>query len=615
MPKLSDFKPDEVRVVQPTERPSGQPKLSDFKADEVKVIRKALDLPNPADYPAALAIPQKAIEGVTAGFADEMYGGLKARDALFSGKVGSVAELRDVYEKERDSWRRESRNMRRVNPGTSAVSEIAGGAVGGGLAARGANAARPWLRAGIEGAVGGAGGSESNSVLGVASDAATGGLAGVVLDKAFRAVAPTAREVKDYAAEKAVKASGAMTKQFRELGNKGLLRDQGEWLLKNKVVTAGSSLEDIAERAGAAREKAGKTIGEVVDNVDALRGRALGVADELVERGMAGAGAADRVAARKALRDKINAEFGYNFQNVAAGIRDLAKRDDQIGAAAFHRGKLEFLADVFDDIAKQGPGTLRTGLRNKTEQRRLLKDVDSLGEDYKQEVYDIISRELDRAVANTERLAAGVEKMAAPGAAKTGGAAVRGAGAPPQLPAGPTSDLAIRPPGEPRRAAGLDEIEAGASDALSRFKAANREYAAAATAEKTANDRLGQVMANRDYGLTTAIATNAGLVTGGAPGAVAMGTINNLARKYGSSVQADFAWKLGTLLERQPEAFGKYGPDLRNALRQGTQQFLIANELVAKDDPKYAAFLEQIIKNDADAQGKGSAMSRRLGRE
>ena len=56
-------------------------------------------------------------------------------------------------------------------------------------------------------------------------------------------------------------------------------------------------------------------------------------------------------------------------------------------------------------------GSLREGLQNQTEQRKLLKDVDSLAEEYKQEIYDIISEELERGVSELPRLEAGVGKL------------------------------------------------------------------------------------------------------------------------------------------------------------------------------------------------------------
>lgn len=600
--------------------------------DETRAIRKALKLPNPADFPASVAAAQKFVEGATFGAADEIHGFTQARDLvgkkLLGGELPSAGDVSGEYKRARDAWRAGSAANAKVHPGVSSGAEIAGGVVGGGALGKGAGALGAGARrAALEGAASGFWSSEANSPIGLAEDTGKGALVGAVLDKAVKVAAPTSREVKDYAAEKAVKAAGAMTKQFRELRNKGLLRQQGEWLLENRVVTPLASLEDVAEKSGALREKAGVTIGAVVDNVDSLRKQAVKLADDLVEQNLAHVAPADRAAARMALKEQIEREFGYNFQNVADGIREMAKRDEKIGAAAFHRAKLDYLADVFDNIAKSGPGTLREGLQNKTQQRRLLKDVDSLGEEYKQEIYDIISRELDRSVGNTERLAEGVAKMAGD-AGRAGGRAAAPAGraalpeaAPKLPPAGAGGELAIRPPAgapdvplaarTPREGA-FGQLQGETDDALSRFKQANRDYAAAATAQKTADSRLGTVMANRDYGLTTAIATNAGLLAGGAPGAVAMGALNNAARKYGSSVQATFAWKLGNLLEKQPEAFGKYAPQLREAMRRGTQQFLIANEVVAKDDPQYAQFLEQMIQQEAGANARGDAIQRRM---
>ena len=138
-----------------------------------------------------------------------------------------------------------------------------------------------------------------------------------------------------------------------------------------------------------------------------------------------------------------------------------------------------------------------------------------------------------------------------------------------------------------------------AEDIVSQWRQANRDYAGSAVAEKTARDRLGGVRSNRDFGLTTSIAANAGLLAGGAPGAVALGGLNNFLRKYGSTLQATGYSKVASMLESQPEQFGKYTPVLRDALQRGGNQFLLANYLIAKGDPQYEGLLNSLIESEA----------------
>ena len=75
-----------------------------------------------------------------------------------------------------------------------------------------------------------------------------------------------------------------------------------------------------------------------------------------------------------------------------------------------------------------------------------------------------------------------------------------------------------------------------------------------------------------------------------------MGGLNNFFRKYGSSLQAQGYWKMAKLLESNPGALGKYAPIMQEAMRKGLNQFVIANYLIAKKDPEYATFLQQLME-------------------
>lgn len=501
-----------------------------------------------------------AAQGLGSNFLDELYGARKGvQDAITSDEF-TLADVPERYKVHRDEARALYGAAEEQNPKRYATGNIGGGVAqalipGAALAKMG-----PVGAAATTSGLAGLGASTADTVLGDVVNTGQAAAGGAVLGAAGKYLLPTAKGLRSMGREKAVKASGAMTKEMRALEEKGLLQAQGEFLLKHKIVTPLASLEDVAERSNAIREKAGETIGGIIDGVDDLRVKAVGRVGEMLK---------SKPGHAKILEKQINDEFGYNFNNVANRIDEIIARDGDVAASKFHRNKLDQIAKEFRRIGKGGSGTLRTGLRNKTEHRRLLKDVDNLGEDYKQEVYDVISDELNRAVGNFERLEDGVAKLY--------GSPIKG----------------MLGDGAPE----LADVQAGATTALDEFGQANRDYAASAVAQSTAEKRLGQVRSNRDYGLSTGMATMAGLVDGGVVTGAAYGSFNNFLRKYGSSLQATGYTNLAGALETQPQAFGQYAAPLQEAIRRGPRQFAVSTYLIGKGDPQFAVFLENFISD------------------
>lgn len=544
---------------------------------------------------------ESALAGAAQGFGyeilDELYGARRgAQDVLLGDS--KLTDLPDRYRARRQEARDYYNQAQEENP----VSYGAGNIGGAGAAAfvPGYNLARGGRAVGaaVSSGVAGLGASDKESVIGNIEDAGKSAAGGALLSQVGR-VLPSAKGIKKFANEKAVKASGAMTKEMRQLNKSGLMDAQGDFLLKNKIVTPFASLEDVAERSGNYRKKAGSRIGLIIDNVDRLRQQVIDRVSKAYKTQPQGEAQA------RGFAKIVNDEFGYNFNNVAGRIRGIIGRDDRIAASKFHREKLSTLADEFERIGAGGSGTLREGLSNKTQHRRLLKDVDNLGEDYKQEIYDIISEELERGVANTERLQAGALKLSKSPipAAAPGSTSPRLPEAGRKLPPKDAGDISPRdalevPPRQTARPVADPEIQKRVSKTVDNFKQANREYAASAVAEKTAQNRLGNVQSNRDFGLTTAIASAAGLVSGGAPAAVAMGAWNNFARKYGATTLATSANRVAKILQAQPQAFGKYSGTLEEAMRRGPRQFMLTTYLIGKSDPQFATFLEQLMQGD-----------------
>lgn len=517
-----------------------------------------------------------AVQGAAYNLADEAYGVAGAARDTFKGSP--LEDYPARYRANRDSARDVFDQAEKDNPASYGTGQVGGGVAsmfvpGANLAFLGKGAA-----AGA-GAVTSFGASDKASTSDNVLDTIKGGVAGYGAGKltegASRMVGSgrerLAEMLQRRANEKAVKSSGAMTAEFRNLHNRGQLQNQGRYLLDKKIVTPLASLEDISERAGVHRKAAGERIGSIIDEADRLREQAIAYVQRDVGVGKNGA----------YLRKKINDEFGYNYNNVADQIEGLVSRDSQIAAAKFHRERLQQLADEFRSFGRSGGGTLRNGLRNKTEQRRLTKNVDNLADEYKQEVYDIISGELNRSVEGMERLRGGVEKLTA----GKGAAQAQPASGPRQIGDGPqylTDPIPSAPP--------------DARKTIDDFRQANRDYAAAAVAQKTADNRLGNVMANRDYGLTTMGAGMVGMMQGGPPAAVAMGAANNFFRKYGSTMQATSLHRVAEALRQNPEAFGRYGSTLTNALGRGVQSFAVTNFLIGKSDPEYQTFLDKLMK-------------------
>lgn len=508
---------------------------------------------------------RSALRGGTFGLADEAYGALQAGRGIFSGDY-TPEKIAENYRAGRQELRELQEDDIGQNPVSSAV-----GMVGGALLSPASKLKAPasfgkYGTAAVQGALAGYGESESDNPLIQAEDVTKGAILGPVIQKAGEKL-PGREQLAQYlrrkANEKAVTASGAMTKQRRALQKSGMEQAQGEYLLRNKIITPLASLEDVAERSDVLRKSAGEKIGGIINEADDLINRAIAPIKQRVQHMSPNSYEAKMA---KQYEDKVMQEFGFSFQNVADRIGQIMERDAKVGTAEiYHFPHLRKLQEVF---MSYGTGSLQQGLRNKTQQRKLFKTVDSLAEDYKQEVYDIISDELEKSVSRLPELSQGVSRLES----SLGGV---------------QSQKAL--PGMP--------IEDQSKAVLDKWRQANRDYAASAVAQKTALDRLGQVQSNRDFGLSTQIATNAGLIAGGAPAAIVAGGVNNFFRKYGSTLSAVGYDKLADILSVQsPAVASKYAPQLQEAMRRGASQFILANYLIAKQDPEYATFLDSLMK-------------------
>lgn len=552
--------------------------------------------PSKIEFSGPESFAAGALQGVTMNSADEIHGAI---GGLYDSTLGGrgLHTLKDRYKVNRDEAREYYNEADRQNPKSSMAGQVIGGGITAFMPALSVAKYGKYGAAALTGGLAGLGASDKEGYLGNLEDSAKGAAGGVGLTYGLTKVIPKKigdleKPIREYANEKAVAATGAMTKEMRELGFKGQMQNQGDFLLRNKIVTPLSSLKNVAERSAAIKARAGDIIGGTVDSIDKLRNDAIKLVKDSISRSTSRT--PQDLQKYLGLKKAINDEFGYGFARVADKIDEIIARDRGIVAADPHIPHLQALADGFRQRGAEGFRDLRTGLRNKTEHRRLMKTVDTLGEEYKQEVYDLISAELERSVGNYERLAAGVQKMYGSEMGKKIGGEAAELAAQKALP--PGNAIGIPQAQLPKQ--GVNRLQGEAKTKLDEFRQANRDYAGAAVAEATAERRLGTTRANRDYGLTTMGAAMMGGSLAGPVGGAVLGGVNNFFRTYGSALQATGAYKIADMLKQNPNAFGNYSSTLAEALRRGPRQFLMANYLISKKDPQYVTFLDQLMRGN-----------------
>lgn len=120
--------------------------------DEVMAFfRKSMESQQPEqkaapDVSVLESLGRGALQGVSLGFADEIYGGVKGAANWIGG-----GEFGDTYAKERDAVREANRQAQEANPTSYFAGEIGGGfAVPGGAALAGAKGARALANAGLK---------------------------------------------------------------------------------------------------------------------------------------------------------------------------------------------------------------------------------------------------------------------------------------------------------------------------------------------------------------------------------------------------------------------------------------------------------------------------------
>ncbi len=569
-----------------------QSSLANVSTDDLLKMRsQALNTERPKTAIGESAI-RGAAQGATMGWADEMTAGLGAAYQVGKAKLGLRGDVSfgDAYSTLLNHIRAKDDAAKADNPKTFTGAAITGGiasALTPGVAAKGLGEASKFgtaaskLSQGLNtvkgatayGALTGAGTSEANpfespdKLKEFATDTAIGAGTGLafgagakILGKASNALKPS--NLDKTANIKTLKAAGYMGPDLKRM-SEAQKQEVGETLHRLGVVKFGDSLDDIVAKTGAAKEKAGQEIGAALDSVDDLVRHAKSAVDE----GRMGANLPPQ--AKENLKGAIDKQFQFNMRRIGDRIEK-----ELIGPNAKNpllKGEREKLAALAEEFRSGGSLTMREGNVIKGTQGKVTKfHSDSVPDAFKKEVYDIIKTEIDDIVAKTGNLEAAVGKASGK---------ILGAG---------------------------DDVAARNKSVADAFGGAKRDYGALARTDDIAQNRLGQVQANREISLTDTIAGVGGLVTGNPANVIVLGGLNKLARQYGDSAMAASARKTAEIIRMAPEALGPYAAVIEEAAKRGGPA-LAATHVKLMREPDFQRIL-------ADYENSKSPVRRRIQR-
>ncbi len=183
----------------------------------------------------------------------------------------------------RDRTTKRLQEEAKANPKTAMASDIGGGVVGAiATPIPGMGAGKGVLGAMAAGARGGAvqgllqnpGDVEGKvdpiqakqRIENAGSGALVGGATGAgtaLTGKALKAIAGAPESLASVAKDSAVRGSGAMLKDFRSLEGKGKTEELGQFILDNKLIQAGDTVDDVARKSRELRESAGGKLNDL----------------------------------------------------------------------------------------------------------------------------------------------------------------------------------------------------------------------------------------------------------------------------------------------------------------------------------------------------------------
>jgi hypothetical protein len=337
------------------------------------------------------------------------------------------------------------------------------------------------------------------------------GAASSVAQKGISALRNSADAAQEVANTQAVRASGGMLKDFRKMNARNQVDDIGQFALDNKIVEAGDSVHDVAEKANDFRKQSGDNLSKIYSEAQS---------------------AAEQNKAANAMEVNPNAPKQIGTAQVDANVRGfnpsrdsdeiLKSVQDEMGdspkaASALNEAKayMEQLKSKYGDniLDPKVANNIKTELDKEINYNRnpLTKDP------AKEQAYSQMRDYINKAVQNH------------------------------------VDDLG--------NATGNPEL-------ANQLKQANKDYGYARQLQNMAQDRVSRETANRMFGLTDTIAAGAGGIAGLAEGAamghpieggivgLGAGLVNKAARTYGPSVLAGAANAAAPILEKTAVPLG-----------------------------------------------------------
>jgi len=313
------------------------------------------------------------LQGVTAGFSDEISGGI---EALWEKAKGDPSTFGELYKAKRDESREANKAAEKANPASYTTGNVAG-AVGSAFIPGLGGATLGKLA--LQGAATGLGASEADltegDVTGAAKDTAIGagvgiaaGLAGKLIGAGVNKAAPYVKQaassvgssLQSGAEKLAIKATGATGNQASKFAPSA-----GRELLDQGLIKPLDSAASIAERIGTRHSQAGAAIGDALETLE-KRG-VTGSVDNIVSVLEAQVDDLSKVPGNEKIVKQLQGEIDnlYNRGQSNLGIKstEQAKRNFQ--------GQTNYFSD---EAEKKATGRLASSFKDEVERSALAAD-------------------------------------------------------------------------------------------------------------------------------------------------------------------------------------------------------------------------------------------------
>ncbi len=182
----------------------------------------------------------------------------------------AITDVPQVFGEARQGAIKEQQALQERSPGSSILGEIGGSFLMPGAVVKGAmGGAKGLVGAARLGATMGAGKAigEADSLKGAVEDIGTGaaiGAGGDLLSKGASAAKNViGRKLEESAAKNAIKATGAMLRDQRQIAGKGQTKALGKYLVDKGLVQAGDTYESVAQKALTLKKNAGEALDSI----------------------------------------------------------------------------------------------------------------------------------------------------------------------------------------------------------------------------------------------------------------------------------------------------------------------------------------------------------------